>query len=443
MATTFVPGFEPLEMLEETLVALLAIEYPHETWVLDEGDDEEVKRLCERLGAFHFSRKGDPRYQADGGRFQARTKHGNYNAWLQEVAFDRYELIAAFDPDHIPDPDFLSRVVGYFADASVGYVQAAQIYYNQRASFIAQGAAEETYAYYSSLQQASYALGYPIVTGCHNTHRTTALRAVGGFAPHQADDILLTLMYRATGWRGVYVPERLAVGLTPVDWKGYLTQQRRWARSVLDVKFRWYWRFARQMPKRELPVSFVHGLHYLYGVGTPFAILAVALSLAIGTQWKILSLQGVVRLVILSAALNLCELYRQRFYLDWRSEAGIHWRSGLLRYAKWPYFLLAFVEALLGRGRDYLITAKTRAKHTSTGFAAIHLSVTLVVVAALLFASLGGQSIQLGLGVVAVVIALTSLAIGVTTLLSFPPPYDPGLRARSRAGSRRRFLRRG
>src|SRR5215468_4921127 len=93
------------------------------------------------------------------------------------------------------------------------------------------GAAEETYAYYSAAQMAAYALGYPIITGCHNAHRVTALQAVGGFAPHEADDLLLTLHYRARGWRGVYVPQVLARGLTPVDWPGYLQQQRRWARS--------------------------------------------------------------------------------------------------------------------------------------------------------------------------------------------------------------------
>ncbi len=80
------------------------------------------------------------------------------------------------------------------------------MYYNQSASFIARGAAEETYGYYSSIQMTSYALGYPIVTGCHHTHRVSALREIGGFAPHEADDLLITVHYRAAGWKGVYVP---------------------------------------------------------------------------------------------------------------------------------------------------------------------------------------------------------------------------------------------
>lgn len=149
----------------------------------------------------------------------------------------------------------LLRTLGYLHDPSIGYVQAAQVYYNQPASFVARGAAEETYAYYSSIQMTTYALGYPIVTGCHNVHRAVALRQVGGFAPHEADDLLITTFYRAAGWRGVYVPETLALGLTPVDWTGYLRQQRRWARSVLDVKFRIYPKVAGRLPRVDRPAS--------------------------------------------------------------------------------------------------------------------------------------------------------------------------------------------
>src|SRR5215467_4813991 len=35
VVTTFVPGAEPFEMLEETVRALVALDYPHDTWILD------------------------------------------------------------------------------------------------------------------------------------------------------------------------------------------------------------------------------------------------------------------------------------------------------------------------------------------------------------------------------------------------------------------------
>src|SRR5438552_1278366 len=39
VATTFVPGGEDVGMLERTVRALVEMDYPHDTWVLDEGDD--------------------------------------------------------------------------------------------------------------------------------------------------------------------------------------------------------------------------------------------------------------------------------------------------------------------------------------------------------------------------------------------------------------------
>ena len=43
VVTTIVPGIETLELLEHMVKALVALDYPHDTWVLDEGDDDRVK----------------------------------------------------------------------------------------------------------------------------------------------------------------------------------------------------------------------------------------------------------------------------------------------------------------------------------------------------------------------------------------------------------------
>ena len=430
VATTFVPGAEPLGMLEETVTALAALAYPHDTWVLDEGDDEEVKALCRRLGAFHFTRKNLPRYQTESGLFESRTKHGNYNAWLTEIAFDRYELVAAFDPDHVPDPDFLLRVIGQFDDREIGYVQAAQVYYNQAASFIARGAAEETYAYYSSVQMTSYALGYPIITGCHNTHRVTALRSIGGFAPHEADDLLMTMMYRARGWKGVYLPIRLAVGLTPVDWGGYLNQQRRWARSVLDVKFRLHWRLARNLPVHERVVSLLHGLYYLHGLGSALFVALIGFMLSTGAVPSVFSYQTLTKLLVLVLAVQLCEFYRQRFFLDPKTEGGLHWRAGLLRYAKWPHVLLALYEAVSGKRHPYVITRKVAAAGKEWTVAACHGVIAAFVIGAWAVGVARGLGTNTVLAASAGVIVVSSLAVSFTTLLRHPDPYDPKLRTR-------------
>ena len=87
VVTSFVPSAESLPMLERTLTAMQKIRYPHDTWLLDEGDDDAAIELCGRLGVRHFSRKGRPEYLTEHGQFQRGTKHGNYNAWLNETGF--------------------------------------------------------------------------------------------------------------------------------------------------------------------------------------------------------------------------------------------------------------------------------------------------------------------------------------------------------------------
>ena len=428
VATTFVPGGEPFEMLEATVKSLIALDYPHDTWVLDEGDSDQVKSLCFRLGARYFSRGSLSQYQAPNGAFQAGSKHGNYNAWLHEVGFAGYEIVTTFDPDHVPHQTFLSRVLGYFSDPGIAYVQVAQAYGNQKASFIARGAAEETYAYYSSVQMAGYGLGYPIIVGCHNTHRISALKEVGGFAAHDAEDLLLTLTYRASGWQGVYVPEILARGLTPVDWQGYLRQQRRWARSVLDIKLRRYSRLSKNLSLKSHVMSFLHGLNYLHRTVLIFlTILLTSFMLAMARVPAVVSFVTLQKLGTLCAILQICEFYRQRFYLDRLTECGFHWRVALLQYAKWPWFFLALCDVLFKKEKPYVLTPKVKSSARSQLLVVPNMLVIILLGASWAAGLLQGLTIDPIVEACAAILMSASAVLIWTDFWDFPPPYQKEL----------------
>jgi cellulose synthase/poly-beta-1,6-N-acetylglucosamine synthase-like glycosyltransferase len=113
---------ESLVMLGGTVAALVAMDYAHDVWVLDEGDDLAVRDRCDRRGARHFTRKHLPQYQTASGAFARRTKHGNHNAWLQEIGYAGYDIIVSFDPDHVPHRAFLTHLLGYFDDEPNGSV---------------------------------------------------------------------------------------------------------------------------------------------------------------------------------------------------------------------------------------------------------------------------------------------------------------------------------
>jgi len=129
MLTTIVPSKEPISVVERTLRAMRRVRYRGQVdvWILDEGDDPAVKAMAERLGVYHFSRKGIPRYNQATGPYRAKTKSGNHNAWRD--SYERfYDVVAQMDPDHVALPCFLERTIGYFRDPDVAFVVAPQVY---------------------------------------------------------------------------------------------------------------------------------------------------------------------------------------------------------------------------------------------------------------------------------------------------------------------------
>jgi cellulose synthase (UDP-forming) len=428
VATSFVPQLESIEMLEVTVRAMVALDYQHETWVLDEGDDPAVRDLCARLGANHFTRLGKPQYHSPDGRFASRSKHGNYNAWLDSTGFERYDVIATFDPDHVPERTYLTRLLGHFRDPRVAYVQAPQVYYNQRASFIARGAAEETYAYYSSHLMASYGLGHTVIIGSHSCHRVSALKAVGGFPAHDAEDLYLTMVYRAAGWLGVYVPEILALGTAPVDWPAYLRQQVRWSRAVLDLKRNVFPALFSRLSRMERLLNLFHGIYYLRPLILLVFYVVLVGMIVQNSLPSFINFHPLLGLAALTLLLAAIDRFRQGFFLDRDRERGFHWRALLLQAAKAPHLAVAVIDVAINRKVTYVTTPKAaRVERPRRVLAAPHLSLGILIAIALGAGYLLHGPIDRVLVVAALLFLGTSLGLAWTELWSYPPGFQKSL----------------
>ena len=434
--TTFVPDAESLEMLEVTVRAMVEMEGDHETWILDEGDEPSVRALCIRYGAHHFTRKHRPDLRTEEGVHADATKHGNYNAWLSVVGYERYDVVVSFDPDHVPEPQYLRRTVGYFEDPSIAFVQAPQVYYNQEASWIARAAAEETYDYYSAHQMASYGLGHPIVVGSHTAHRVSALKEVGGFAVHDADDLLITLLYRSAGWSGVYVPEILAVGLTPTSWFAYMRQQARWTRSVLDIKLRALRGAATQLAVVDRLLGVLHGIFYLRPLTIPLAYLLLIYLLSSRELPGFVSPRSLAVLAGLAALFALIGTFRQRFYLDPERERGVHWRAVVLQFAKWPAQVLAIWQLIRNVRVGYAVTLKVVASSGRQLVLWPHLVFALLLAEAWLLGAVLAPPVVPTRTALAGVVVAGSLLLAWSETWEYPPSFDPSIYTRYR-GERR------
>ncbi|MGH7835651.1 MAG: glycosyltransferase family 2 protein, partial [Candidatus Binatia bacterium] len=265
--------------------------------------------------------------------------------------------------------------------------------------------------------------------------RASALKEMGGLPAHDAEDLLITLLYRARGWQGIYLPEILARGLTPVDWSGYLVQQRRWARSVLDLKWRIYPAQFRHLPLRTRLITFGHGLNYVFkSLIVLSLLLAVGSMLALGTPRGLFSADSGSKALMLCSALLLCEFYRQRFYLDPPNEVGLHWRAVILQMAKWPYHLCAIGDVLFGRREAYALTRKVKPKDRPYLLLSPHLAVVAFLGIAWMIGVLFGSVVDLPLQAIAFLIIAGSLLLILTERWEYPPPYTGTPRVMARRG---------
>ncbi|MFR9676850.1 glycosyltransferase family 2 protein [Streptomyces sp. TR06-5] len=247
--TTYVPGKEPISMVRATLRAAVRIRHRGRlhVWLLDEGDDPEARALCEELGVRHFTRRGVPEWNRPRGPFRARTKHGNYNAWL-EAHGDAYDFFAGVDTDHVPLPEYLERMLGYFRDPDVAFVVGPQVYGNYDTP-VTKFAESQQFLFHALIQRAGNRYGSPMLVGTNNVVRIAALRQVGGLSDSITEDMATGFeIHRRrnprTGrrWRSVYTPDVLAVGEGPVSWTDFFTQQLRWSRGTFETLLRQYGR---------------------------------------------------------------------------------------------------------------------------------------------------------------------------------------------------------
>ena len=248
LITLCVPSSESIAVIGRQLEALTRVRYPHDSWVLDEGADPEVRALAERLGVRYFTRKGREQYNQSVPPFTAKTKAGNVNAWLDQHGQD-YEIFVQFDIDHRPNPAYLDRVLGYFRDPSVAWVQAPSLYHNLD-NWVARGAAEQELVLQGPLQQGFFGNSEtPFIIGSHCTYRTRAIQEIGGFQPTRAEDHLDTVILASRGYRGVFVPEVLAVGNWPRHLRDLPPPAVRLGILAIQVMLaytpRLVWRFAR------------------------------------------------------------------------------------------------------------------------------------------------------------------------------------------------------
>ncbi|MFF0716983.1 glycosyltransferase [Streptomyces bauhiniae] len=366
--TSFVPGKEPLEMVTRTLEAAVRLRHrgPLHVWLLDEGDDPAVKEVCARLGVRHFSRKGVAKWNRPSGPHRAKTKHGNYNAWL-DAHGDAYDFFASVDTDHVPLPNYLERMLGYFRDPDVGFVIGPQVYGNYD-TFVTKAAESQQFLFHALIQRAGNRYGAPMFVGTSNAVRIAALKQIGGLYDSITEDMATGFeMHRATNpatgrkWRSVYTPDVLAVGEGPNAWTDFFTQQLRWSRGTYETILKQYWRgFGTLPPGKLLNYTLMIVFYPMSALNWILAALSCALFLGLGASG--VNIDPTVWLMLYGNASALqigLYLWNRRHNVSPHEPEGSGGIAGMMMSAlSAPVYARSLLDAVLRRRSGFVVTPK-------------------------------------------------------------------------------------
>lgn len=232
--TVQLPVFNEAYVVERLIDAIARLRYPRdrfEVQVLDDSTDE-TSRIARRAVARWRARGLAIRY-----RHRAVRTGFKAGALADGMRLAAGELIAVFDADFAPPPDFLERAVGGFADPRVGMVQARWGHANRRYSLLTRLQALLLDGHFVLEHGGRHRGGcFFNFNGAAGVWRRAAIESAGGWQ-HDTLTEDLDLSYRAqlAGWRFVFLPDVVAPAELPVEMSAFKSQQHRWAKGSIQT----------------------------------------------------------------------------------------------------------------------------------------------------------------------------------------------------------------
>jgi cellulose synthase/poly-beta-1,6-N-acetylglucosamine synthase-like glycosyltransferase len=360
--TIQLPVFNEMYVVERLIEAVARIEYPRdrlEIQVLDDSTDEtqgiaraRVQRLRgEGIDISYIHRDNRQGYKA-----------GALQEGLQK---SRGELVAVFDADFVPAPDFLMRSVHYFTDDKVGMVQVRWDHLNRDYSHLTQAQAIFLDGHFVIEHTARNRSGrFFNFNGTAGVWRRATIEDAGGWQ-HDTLTEDLDLSYRAQlrGWQFVYLPEVVSPAEVPVEMNAFKSQQHRWAKGSIQTARKLLPRILKSDLPREVKIEAF--FHLTANLTYPLMILlTVLMPVSMVIRFK----HGWYEVLMLDLPFFwTATMSVVMFYIASQREIGMPWWQ---RVKYLPFIMAlgigmcvnqskAVIEALLGYETGFTRTPKT------------------------------------------------------------------------------------
>jgi cellulose synthase/poly-beta-1,6-N-acetylglucosamine synthase-like glycosyltransferase len=361
--TIQLPLYNELYVARRVIEAAAAIRYPRallRVQVLDDSTDETG--VVARATAHALRARGvnvEYRHRHDRVGFKA----GALKAGLEATPDD---LVAVFDADFVPPPDFLEKTVPHFQDPAVGMVQTRWGYLNRDYSLLTRVQALLLDGHFMIEHTARSCSGrYFNFNGTGGVFRRAAIVDAGGWEGDTlTEDLDLSYRTQLRGWKFVFLPEVECLSELPVDIFGLKNQQHRWTKGSIQVGRKLLpriWRSSVPLKVKleatfHLSANLSYLLLVLVSVLMPFAVVARADAMSRGA------------FAVEAAVFGMTTASIFAFYLVALRELHADWK---VRARDIPFILAigigmcinnawAVGEALAGHRTPFVRTAKYR-----------------------------------------------------------------------------------
>ena len=387
---------EPPEVVMATMDHLAALDHhDFEVLVCDNNTKDEalwrpLEAYCDRLNAeagkeifrfFHVSPLPG-------------AKAGALN-WLLDVMHPDTEFVAVIDADYLAEPDFLARLLPFFRNPRIGYVQTPHDYRDY------EGSPYLTSCYWEYMPSnkvdmlgvSEYGGAFTIGTMC--ILRANAIREAGGWAEWcLTEDSEISVRLREVGYSGLYIAETFGRGLIPETFSDYKKQRFRWTAGPVQ-QLRRHWKLFLPTPwAKPLPgwtkllevLRCLAPLQVLFALtGGLLGIAALAIALATGVMEPFLVPDAVWVLLVLGTASWLVGIWH-RYKLTGTTRIGDMVRGEIARNALTYTVLQAGIAGLSSKPLAWRRTPKFALGSSKGSIFADSLTETLIGLALLVFA---------------------------------------------------------
>lgn len=359
--TVQLPVFNEMYVVRRLVDAVARLDYPRDRLqiqVLDDSTDEttEIASACV------------DRWRAEGLdiHYLHRTDREGFKAGALENGLQTAtgELVAVFDADFVPEPDFLRRTVDFFTDDGVGMVQARWEHLNRDYNLLTQAQGIMLDGHFVIEHTARNRSGcFFNFNGTAGVWRRRAIESGGGWQ-HDTLTEDLDLSYRAQlqGWRFVFLPQVVAPAEIPVEMNSFKSQQHRWAKGSIQTALKLLPRLLRaDLPWHVKREAFFHlTANFAYLLMIPLALLMpLSVMVRIG--------HGAIEVLLLDVPIFVAATFSVAvFYVSSQREVGASWWERLKHL---PFLMAlgiglsvnnarAVVEALAGHQSSFVRTPK-------------------------------------------------------------------------------------